>query len=207
MKTLITLSLYLIGFSAIFDSKYIDRNQEDFINPSDFNVSKNMLFSLQKWNYGERQEKLVKLTKEEIKKFFQNSELKNDLKYDPSNYYYFSIENIEPRNIRITIIEEYGYCCADLLLLTYNEQHRLIGKSKIAGTGGDGGWGYDEYGTFLNDSLYQLTRVAEETIRDDQDLMEYKIDSVLSRYSVDKNFNFEKIDEKKFERFKVVVNK
>ena len=119
--------MYLIIFITINNSEFFDGIKEDFINQSNFKVAGNKSFSLQNWNYGERQEKLVKLSKDEIKKYFQHSELKNDLRYEHSNYYYFSFENIEPRNLRITIIEEYEYCCADLLLLTYNEQYKLIG--------------------------------------------------------------------------------
>ena len=207
MNTILVLLLNLTTFLTILNLEFIEGTQEDFINQNSFKVARNKSFSLQNWNYGNRQKKLVKLSKDEIKKYFQHSELKNDLRFSHSNYYYFSVENSEPKNLRITIIEEYEYCCADLVLLTYNEQYKLIGKSIVAGIGGDGGWGYDEFGTFLNDSIYQLTSVEQETIRDDQDLMEYKIDSILTRYSVDKNFNFEKIDEVKFERFKTVVNK
>ncbi|MEM6844917.1 MAG: hypothetical protein AAF944_20480 [Bacteroidota bacterium] len=183
----------------------------DFIDPAKFNVAKQDSFSLENWYYGTRQDGLVELTTEEIKKYFQDSDLKNDL--DDSSrdeyrgsYYYFSVQENSKNKVVITIIEEYDYCCADLYLMTYNQENRLVGKSKVAGTGGDGGWGFDEYGHFISDSIFQLFRVEESTIRDDQDTMEYKIDSLITRFAIDKNLNFKKLNEREFQRNKIVVN-
>ena len=80
----------------------------------------------------------------------------------------------------ITLIEEYGYCCADLYLMTYDQDNKLIGKSKVASSVGDGSSGYEEYGKFISDSIYRLIRLEETTLRDDQDTIEYKIDSVVT---------------------------
>ena len=178
----------------------------DFIDPEKFNMTKQDSFSLEEWYYEARQDGLVELTNEEIKKYFQDSDLKNDLNEYRGSYYYFSVQENSKDRVIITIIEEYDYCCADLYLMTYNQESRLVGKSKVAGTGGDGGWGYDEYGHFISDSVFQLSRVEETTLRDEQDIMEYRIDSVVVWFKVDKQLSFKKLKEEKFQRNKVVAN-
>jgi len=178
----------------------------DFIDPEKFKVSRQDSFSLEDWYYGARQDSLVILTKQEIEKYFQDSVLKNDLDKDRGFYYYFSVQENQKAKVVITIIEEYDYCCADLYLMTYDQNNKLIGKSKVASSVGDGGSGYEKYGKFISDSIYRLIRLEETTLRDDQDTMEYKIDSVVTRFSVDKNLNFIKLDEEKFQWNKIIVN-
>ena len=90
--------------------------------------------------------------------------------------------------------------------MTYDQDNKLIGKSKVASSVGDGSSGYEEYGKFISDSIYRLIRLEETTLRDDQDTIEYKIDSVVTQFSVDKNLNFEKLDEEKFQWNKIITN-
>ena len=92
-------------------------------------------------------------------------------------------------------------------MLTYNESDKLVGKSIVAGSGADGGWGYDAYGKFDKDSTYYFTHVESETIRDDSLGWEAEVDSLLVRFSVDKNLNFKELSKKKFKYNKVYVSK
>jgi hypothetical protein len=176
-----------------------------FVDLTKFSVGKLSSFSLMDWDYGSRQNELVKMNDEEIKKYFQDSELKNSLGNNDNNYYFFSIQETSPSLI-ITLIEEYETCCADLLLMRYDSKNRLISKEKVAGTGGDGGLGYNEFGSFTTDSIYQLTRIDRETVRDEQDTMEYRIDSVIIQFQVNEDFSFSKLDEKLFQRTQLIVN-
>ena len=90
--------------------------------------------------------------------------------------------------------------------MTYNQNDELISKNKVAGMGGDGDWGYDEYGYFTTDTSYRLFKVEETSLRDDQDTVEYRIDSLVVQFKVDKDLSFEKTSEEKFQRNEITAN-
>jgi hypothetical protein len=170
-----------------------------FIDPENFYYTNLRSFDLRNWYYGKFMEKLKSLTKEKIVTYFQ------DIRIDTSNVYvdnwkYFSVQKISKTESIITILKHDESCCAELHYLIYDENHNLISDNVVAGTGGDGGWAYDAYGKFVNDSTYVLTRVDSE----DDDLLDEKslmyIDSVITKYRFHKYESFEKLSEQKFEK-------
>lgn len=173
-----------------------------FIDSEKFKVEKQSFFSLREWNWEDRESKLTKMSKEDINKYFQSP---LDSKRTYNTFYFFSIQENKPTRKSITIIESDESCCSTLHLLTYDERDKLVGKSVVAGSGGDGGWGYDTYGKFDSDSTYYLTHVEGETIRDDSVGWEAEVDSLILKFSVDKNLNFKQLSEKKFKYNKVHV--
>lgn len=175
-----------------------------FIDSQKFNVERQRFFSLKDWEWEEIEAKLTKLTKEEVNKYFQ-APLDSGRAYN--TFYFFSIQEDTPIRKSITILESDESCCSSLHMLTYDGSNKLIGKSMVAGSGGDGGWGYYAYGNFDTDSTYSFTHVEMETIRDDEDGWEAEVDSLVVRFSVDKNFNFKQLSERKFEYNKVYVSK
>lgn len=183
----------------------VSKPENSFVDKSQFKVAKQSSFSLVNWYYGARQKKLVVMTADEVKKYFQDSNLKNNLDNNYGNYYFFSVQKTFP-TIVVTLIEEYDVCCADLLLMRYDSSNRLISKEKVAGTGGDGGWGYNEYGKFVSDSIYQLIRVDQETAMDEQDTIRLRIDSVVTQFQMSKDYRFAQKDKQAFERIQVLVD-
>ena len=180
------------------DNKDFQTYNSDFIDKSNFKFGSLDKFDLHDWYYGARQKNLKTLSKDDVTKYFQSSELKADIENKENNFYFFSIQLDTPEKTIITIIEEYDLCCADLVYLTYDNNKKIIGKSVVAGTGGDGEWYYNEYGKFTSDSTYQMTRVDVEQINRKTDKDIYQIDSLIIKYSVDMNFNFTKTDEKSY---------
>lgn len=176
----------------------------NFINSEKFKVEQQSLFSLKEWNWEDREAKLTKLNKDEISKYFQTP-LDSERTYN--TFYFFSIQENTPIKKSITLIESDESCCSTLYLLTYDGSNKLVGKSIVAGSGGDGGWGYDAYGKFDSDSTYYFTHVELETIRDDSVGWEAEVDSLVVKFSVDRNYNFKQLSEKKFEYNKVYVSK
>jgi len=175
-----------------------------FINNQKFKVEKQSYFSLKDWDLENRESRLTKLNKEEVKKYFQ-APLDSASTYN--TFYYFSIQEYTPKRKSITIIESDESCCSTLYLLTFNENNKLVGKSTVAGSGGDGGWGYDAYGKFDSDSTFYFTHVESETIKDDSVGWEAKVDSLVVRFSVDKNLNLKQKSQKKFEYNKTHLSK
>ena len=74
------------------ENSEISEEISDFIDSEKFKVARQDSFSLEDWYYGARKDSLVILTKQEIKKYFQDSALKNDLDKDRGFYYYFSVQ-------------------------------------------------------------------------------------------------------------------
>ncbi|RDC61962.1 hypothetical protein [Adhaeribacter pallidiroseus] len=178
--------------------------QSKFIDSQRFKVEKQTYFSLKEWNWEDRESKLTELNKEEVNKYFQ-APLDSEKTYN--TFYFFSIQENTPTRKSITILESDESCCNTLHLLTYDRNDKLVGKSIVAGSGGDGGWGYDAYGKFDSDSTYYFTHVELETIRDDSIGWEAEVDSLVVRFTVDRNLNFKQLSEKKFEYNKVHVSK
>ena len=54
-------------------------------------------------------------------------------------------------------------------------------------------WGYGQYGKFVNDSTYILTRIDMEEIELENGGTETHIDSVITNYRFYKNKPFEKL--------------
>lgn len=176
----------------------------NFIDGEKFKVERQSFFSLKEWNWEDREAKLTELNKDERNKYFQ-APLDSERTYN--TFYFFSIQENTPTKKSITIIESDESCCSTLHLLTYDGSNKLVGKSIVAGSGGDGGWGYDAYGRFDSDSTYYFTHVELETIRDDSVGWEAEVDSLVVRFSVDRNHNFKQLSEKKFRYNKVYVSK
>ena len=178
--------------------------QTEFIDSQRFKIEKQTSFSLKEWNWEDRKSKLTELNKEEVNKYFQAP---LDLEKTYNTFYFFSIQENTPTRKSITILELDESCCSTLHLLTYDGRDKLVGKSIVAGSGGDGNWGYNAYSKFASDSTYYFTHVESETIRDDSVGWEDEVDSLLIKFSVDNNLNFKQLSEKKFEYNKVYVSK
>jgi hypothetical protein len=197
----------LLGFSTaeiqemntLNSTFIIETKTQNFINPSDFKFQSLNKFDLKDWYYVHRQEKLKKLTKAEITKYFQDTELTGDPAGNEDNWYYFSIHRSTQEIKQITIIEEYDQCCADLLLMTFDQYNKLISKNVVAGTGGDGEWSYNEYGEFDTDSTYILTRVEKVQIGEYPSDEIYQVDSSITKFSIIENLSFNTIDKKTFQ--------
>ena len=84
----------------------------------------------------------------------------------------------------------------------FNEKNELLSDNIIAGTGGDGMWSYDQYGKFLNDSTYVLTRIDLEgiDINESGTETEIHIDSVITNFRFHKRKTFSKLSEQKFKK-------
>jgi hypothetical protein len=175
-----------------------------FIEEEKFKVEKQAYFSLKEWSWEDKELKLTKLNKAEISKYFQ-APLDSSKTYN--TFSFFSIQENTPTRKSITIIESDESCCTTLHLLTYDRENKLVGKSVVAGSGGDGGWGYDAYGKFVSDSSYHFIHVEMETIRDDSAGWEAEVDSVVVEFSVDKHLNFKELNKKKFRYNKIYVSK
>lgn len=170
-----------------------------FIDTNDFKYSNLKEFDLRNWYVGKMDEKLKSPTKEKLVNYIQNERLNLENVY-PNSWKYFSIQKNEELEKIITIIEGDESCCSDLHYLVYNEQNELLSDNIIAGTGGDGMWAYDQYGKFVNDSTYILTRIDMEEIELANGGTETQIDSVITNYRFYKNKPFEKLTEQKFKK-------
>lgn len=171
-----------------------------FINPNNFKYSNLNEFDLRGWYYGKIVDSLKSFSsKEKLVEYFQDDRLKGDNIY-PVNYQYFSIQKNDKSEKIITIIEGDESCCHDLHYLIYNSENKLLSDNIVAGTGGDGMWGYDQYGKFVNDSTYILTRIDMEEIELENGGTETQIDSVITNYRFYKNKPFEKLTEQKFKK-------
>jgi hypothetical protein len=173
-----------------------NKTTEQFLNPELFKYKKLDKFSLEFMSYGERVKKLNKINENEIEKYFQGSTRSKD--FAENNFYFFSNQGKIGDLTLITLIEEYDMCCADLCLMVYDANNKLINKNLVASVGGDGQWGYDAYGKYLNDSIYILTLVDQETIRDEADYMEYEIDSIITTYKIDSKIKLNEIDKQEY---------
>ena len=170
-----------------------------FIDPNDFKYLNLKEFDLRNWYVGKIDEELKSPTKEKLVNYIQNERLTLENVY-PNSWKYFSIQKNEELEKIITIIEGDESCCSDLHYLVYNEQNELLSDNIIAGTGGDGMWAYDQYGKFVNDSTYILTRIDMEEIELANGGTETQIDSVITNYRFYKNKPFEKLTEQKFKK-------
>jgi len=171
-----------------------------FIDPNNFKYSNLNEFDLRGWYYGKIVDSLKSFSsKEKLIEYFQDERLKGENIY-PVNYQYFSIQKNDKSEKIITIIEGDESCCHDLHYLVYNSENKLLSDNIVAGTGGDGMWGYDQYGTFVNDSTYVLTRIDMEEIELENGGTKTEIDSVITNYRFYKNKPFEKLTEQKFEK-------
>ena len=170
-----------------------------FIDPNDFKYSNLKEFDLRNWYVGKMDEELNSPTKEKLVNYIQNERLTLENVY-PNSWKYFSIQKNEELEKIITIIEGDESCCSDLHYLVYNEHNELLSDNIIAGTGGDGMWAYDQYGKFVNDSTYILTRIDMEEIELENGGTETQIDSVITNYRFYKNKPFEKLTEQKFKK-------
>ena len=169
-----------------------------FIDPNNFKYSNLSKFDLRGWYYGKIVDSLKSFSsKEKLVEYFQNERLKGENIY-PVNYQYFSIQKNDKSEKIITIIEGDESCCHDLHYLIYNSENKLLSDNIVAGIGGDGMWGYDQYGEFVNDSTYILTRIDMEEIELKNGGTETQIDSVITKYRFYKNKPFEKLTEQKF---------
>jgi hypothetical protein len=170
-----------------------------FIDSTNFKYKKIDSFDLRNMDWGQRDKELKFLTKKDISKYFQNSELDLDTVYEENHHFYSLQINTEDKKV-ITLIVENEVCCADLHLLIYDKNNKLISNNIVAGTGGDGGWYFDSYGYFTNDSTYTKTTVDRENITENELEYKYKIDSVITKYRFNKQLEFKKIDEQKFQK-------
>ncbi len=170
-----------------------------FIDPNDFKYSNLSEFDLRNWYVEKMDKELKSPTKEKLVNYIQNERLTLENVY-PNSWKYFSIQKNEKLEKIITIIEGDESCCSDLHYLVYNEQNELLSDNIIAGTGGDGMWAYDQYGKFVNDSTYILTRIDMEEIELANGGTETQIDSVITNYRFYKNKPFEKLTEQKFKK-------
>ncbi len=166
----------------------------DSTNYKYFNLKE---FDLREWYYNRRVEELKSPNKGKLKTLFQNKRINGEFIY-PSNFRYFSIQKNTSTEKILTILETNESCCSDLHYLVYNKKNELLSDNIVAGTGGDGFWGYDQYGKFVNDSTYVLTRVDIEEIGHDEDKIEMLIDSVITTFKYKKDKTFKIIDEQKF---------
>lgn len=171
-----------------------------FIDPNNFKYSNLNAFDLRGWYNGNIVDSLKSFSsKEKLIEYFQDERLKGENIY-PANYHYFSIQKNNKSEKIITIIEGDESCCQDLHYLIYNAENKLISDNVVAGTGGDGMWGYNQYGKFVNDSTYILTRIDMEEVEIVNGGTETQIDSVITNYRFYKNKPFEKLTEQKFKK-------
>ncbi|WP_196888266.1 hypothetical protein [Aureivirga sp. CE67] len=178
----------------------IEKSDSLFIDPNDFKYSNLNEFDLRGWYHGKFVDSLKSFSsKEKLIAYFQNERLKGENIY-PANYQYFSIQKNDKSEKIITIIEGDESCCQDLHYLIYNSENKLLSDNIVAGTGGDGMWSYDQYGKFVNNSTYILTRIDMEEIELENGGTEIQIDSVITNYRFYKNKPFKKLTEKKFKK-------
>ena len=171
-----------------------------FIDQNNFKYSTLNEFDLRGWYYGIIVDSLKSFSsKKKLIEYFQDERLKGENIYTV-NYQYFSIQKNEKSEKIITIIEGDESCCHDLHYLIYNSENKLLSDNIVAGTGGDGMWAYDQYGKFVNDSTYVLTRIDMEEIELENGGTKTEIDSVITDYRFYKNKPFEKLTEQKFEK-------
>lgn len=178
----------------------IKKSDSLFIDPNNFKYLNLNEFDLRGWYYGKIVDSLKSFSsKEKLVQYFQDERLKETNIY-PMNYQYFSIQKNDKSEKIITIIEGDESCCRDLHYLIYNCENKLLSDNIVAGTGGDGMWGYDQYGEFINDSTYVLTRIDMEEIELENGRTKTEIDSVITNYRFYKNEPFEKLTEQKFKK-------
>jgi hypothetical protein len=176
-----------------FDSIFIDSTNFNFFNLKEFD--------LRDWYIGKMDEELKSPTKEKLLEYFQDDRINGENIY-LANFKYFSIQKNEPTEKIITIIERDESCCSDLHYLVFNEKNELLSDNIIAGTGGDGMWSYDQYGKFLNDSTYILTRIDIEEIEVNESGTETEIhiDSIITNFRFHKRKTFIKLSEREFKK-------
>lgn len=212
MKYLQFLFLAILVFSCkrqtanessltISDSTRIKNQTEVFFSSDSFKYKQLHEFSLVGWYYGKREKELKKLSVDDVKKFFQGRETeKNPLE---NNYYFFSYQGFKGGFELVTLIDEHEQCFADLCLMVYDKNHKLLNKNVIGGTGGDGNYSYNSWGYFIGDSIYNLTYVGEDVVSETDDYSEYEIDSVIIKYSVGPDYSFKEFDKREFKRKRI----
>lgn len=104
--------------------------------------------------------KLVQIDSSALVDLLQGDELLLYNQVDYSHYYY-SIQksNVNYRSITIVVNRDFDYL---LCYLVYANDGRLLSRFEVAGQGGDGRFNYNSFGTFRNDSTYNLIKVREE---------------------------------------------
>ncbi len=178
----------------------IKKSDSIFIDLNNFKYSDLNEFDLRGWYYGKIVDSLKSFSsKEKLIEYFQDERLKGENIY-PVNYQYFSLQKNDKSEKIITIIEGDESCCHDLHYLIYNSENKLLSDNIVAGTGGDGMWRYDQYGKFVNDSTYILTRIDVEEVELENGGTETQIDSVITNYRFYRNKPFEKLAEQKFKK-------
>lgn len=171
-----------------------------FIDSTNFKYFDLKEFDLRGWDYGKITNELKSFySKEKLIEYFQNDRFNSENIY-PVNYHFFSIQKNEANEKIITLLEGDESCCNDLHYLIYNSENELISDNIVAGTGGDGMWSYNQYGKFINDSTYVLTRVDLEEVELENGGSELQIDSVITNYRFYKSKPFNKLSEHKFKK-------
>ncbi|RYG01879.1 MAG: hypothetical protein EOO07_33645, partial [Chitinophagaceae bacterium] len=103
---------------------------------------------------------------------------------DANTYYFLSdqeffTQNIEGLKAIVYFRHLYGDEVTKILRL---QTGNTVKEITLALQGGDGLDSYRQSGEFVNDSIFIETSVVRETIRDDQNHVAYKTDSVISVY-------------------------
>ncbi|MCC2546986.1 hypothetical protein LJY25_11060 [Hymenobacter sp. BT175] len=174
-----------------------------FLDPAKFRVARRDSFTVgPEGAYDYRDKHLVKLTAADEQKYLQRR-IKHS-QHQP--YYFYTIHENAPSRQVITVLRDDGEYKLDLLRLVYDAEHKLISNQVVAYYAGDGGVGEDAYGRFETPTTFRFTEVMRENTRDDQDTMEYEIDSVVTRYSV-RNERFRVSKKQKFHRHAIEVAK
>jgi len=176
---------------------------EIFIDSTNFKYAKLDSFDLREFDWGERDRKFKFLTKNDFVKYFQDTELELDYVYE-QNYHFFSLQKNEEAEKIITLIEENETCCAELHLMVYDKNNKLLSNNVVAGTGGDGGWYYDSYGYFANDSTYIKTKVDKEMIFENDNDSKHDVDSTYTEYKFIKNSTFKILTERTYKSTEII---
>lgn len=186
------------------ENKNLDNS---FINPSDFKFSNLKEFKLANFYFGRKEKELKSLTEEMFRKYFQHKSedlLDSDEGfYYPDSYKFVSIQK-NTENEKIITIVGGGECnCTDLYLLVYDKENKLLSYNIIASLFDTVMSGQEEYGKFIDNTTYELTRVEWEEIpleNNENDDYDIKTDSTIISYRFQKNKPFKLLSENKFSK-------
>lgn len=196
MKYLIVLVLGLFLLNSCKNNQLVKFKKEKF---SYIDLKS---YDIRDWHYEERHSLLTQLTKDEIR-FLYPEISKEELSFVENNYHFFSWNS----STEFTILIDDEVCCGLLHLIQLDTLGNKLSDEVVAGVGGDGGWNYYQFGEFINDTTYHYTIVNYETINDNDEFVEYKVDSTNYYCSYNIHSGLKKINEKRNEfKLKDYVN-
>lgn len=188
--------LFFYGCQQLNDNpknqKFIDSTNFDHFEVDTFELKKNDVYKYYKSH-------LTSLSNIDVLKYFQDPNIDTSKIFE-KQYRYYSIQTNSKEEKILTILKSDEVYKTDLHYLVYDSVNNLKRHFIVASAGGDGGNSFNEIGLLQNSSKLIKIKVEKETLKDNQDSMEFKIDSTITYYKVDKYGNLKEDDKSHFQR-------